>query len=71
VLRPAAQLADRVRAGAGWARGHPAWLALAGAAALGVLAARPKRALSLGLQIWSGWQVVQRARPALRALLGR
>jgi len=71
VMRPALHLADRVRAGAGWARGHPAWLALAGAAALGVVAARPRRALSLGLKIWSGWRVFQRVRPALRALLGR
>ncbi|MDR0275416.1 MAG: hypothetical protein LBI48_08785 [Burkholderiaceae bacterium] len=70
VMRPALHLADRVRAGAGWARGHRAWLALAGAAVLGALAARPRHALSLGLRVWSGWQLLRRVRPVL-ALFGR
>ena len=71
VMRPALRLADHVRAGAGWARGHPAWLALAGAALLGALAARPRHALSLGLRIWSGWQMLRRSRPVVQALFGR
>jgi hypothetical protein len=71
IMRPALRLVDHVRAGAGWARGHPAWLALAGAAVLGALAARPRQVLSLGLRVWSGWQMLRRARPALRALFGQ
>lgn len=71
VLRPALRLADRARAGAGWASRHPAWLALAGGAALAALATRPKRALTLGLRAWSAWQVLQRVRPVFAALLGR
>jgi hypothetical protein len=63
VLNPALHLADRVRA-------QP-WLALAGAAALGALAARPKGAVLLGLRLWSGWQAVRRAKPLLYALFGR
>jgi len=71
VMRPALRLADRLRAGAHWALGHPAGLALAGAAVLGALAARPRQTLSLGLRIWSGWQMLRRARPVVRALLRR
>ncbi|MDR2154797.1 MAG: YqjK-like family protein [Burkholderiaceae bacterium] len=71
VLRPALRLADHVRVGASWAREHPEWLVLAGTAALGVLATRPKRALALGLRIWSGWQLIQRLRPVLGSWLRR
>jgi hypothetical protein len=71
VLHPALRLTDRVRAGADWAREHPEWMVLASAAALGVLAAQPRRALALGLRIWSGWQLIERARPVLRALFGK
>ena len=70
-LRPALRLADRARAGAGWARRHPAWLAAAGGAALGVLATRPKRALALALRAWSAWRVLRRFKPALAFLLER
>lgn len=71
VLRPALRLADRARAAAGWARRHPAWLALAGAAALGVLGARPRRMLTLGLRAWSAWQALRRLKPVLAFLLER
>jgi len=71
VMRPALRLADHVRVGVGWVRGHPAGLALMGAALLGALAARPRQALSVGLRVWSGWQMLRRTRPVVRALFGR
>lgn len=71
VARPALRLADRVQAGTGWMRSHPELLAVAGAAVLGAVVVRPRRALSLGLRLWSGWQVFQRVRPLVNALMGR
>ena len=41
------------------------------ASVLGAVVVRPRRALSLGLRLWSGWQVFQRVRPLVNALMGR
>ncbi|MDR2128303.1 MAG: hypothetical protein LBP52_04480 [Burkholderiaceae bacterium] len=72
VLRPAARLADSVQNGVGWAKSHPQWLALAGAAVLlGTMAVRPRRVLALGLRAWSGWQMFRKIKPVAMALMGR
>lgn len=69
VLRPALRAADRVRGGVDRVREHPGvWLVLAAALA-GAAVVRPRAVMRLGLRAWSGWVMVRRARPLLRAVL--
>jgi len=74
VLRPGLRLADRVRSGMQSVRKlnhrHHS-LMLLGAALLGVTLSRPRAALTLGLRLWSGWQVLRRVQPVVGSLWRR
>ena len=66
VLNPALHAADTARGVGDWVRANP--LVLVGGA-FALLALRPRRMLSLGLRLWSGWRVVSRVSPLLSLLL--
>ncbi len=67
-LKPAFQASDRVAEGVRWVRGHPALVAVAGAALLGALAARPGAFMRLGTRAFAAWQLFQRVQPMVRTL---
>ncbi|MDR0457584.1 MAG: YqjK-like family protein [Burkholderiaceae bacterium] len=71
VLRPAVRAADKVHAGARWARRNPVWLLLGAAALTGVALTRPRAALRLAGRAWSGWLLLRRAWPVAASLLRR
>jgi hypothetical protein len=71
VFRPALHAADKVRAGAQWARRNPAWMLLSAAALAGMAVVRPRAALRLTGRVWSGWQLFNRVRPLVTGLLRR
>lgn len=69
VLGPALRTADRVRGGVERVREHPGvWMVLAAVLA-GAAVVRPRAVMGLGLRAWSGWLMVRRAQPLLRAVL--
>lgn len=68
VLQPWLGTVDRVRSAAHWLQRHPLWVAGLVAA---LVVARPSRAITLGLKLWSGWQMWQRVRATLGGLLRR
>lgn len=68
VLQPWLGAADRVRSATHWLQQHPLWVAGLVAA---LVVARPRRAVALGLKLWSGWQMWQRVRAALDGPLRR
>lgn len=58
VLRPPLAAADQVLAGVRWLRAHPQWVGV-GVAVLVVW--RPRRAWRVGIRLWAGWRLWQRA----------
>ena len=72
VFRPVFKATDRVRGGVrtiGNARNQHALMLLAGSAVVGALLVRPRSAVSLGLRVWSGWQMFRRLRPVVNGVL--
>lgn len=60
-LVPWLQAADTVRAVGRWVACNPLWV---GVAVATMAVVRPRRTLSLGLRLWTGWQWWNRARGA-------
>ena len=69
--KPAFRAADRVADGVGWVKAHPGLVAVAAAALLGAVVARPRTFVRLGSRAIATWQVVQRAQPMVRAFMRR
>lgn len=67
-FQPAFHASDRVAEGVRWMRRNPALVALAGAAVLGALAARPGAFVRLGTRAFAAWQMFQRVQPMVRTL---
>ncbi len=69
--KPAFRAADRVGDGLSWVKAHPGLVAVAGAALLGAVVARPRAFMRLGSRAFAVWQVVQRTQPMVRAFMRR
>lgn len=72
VFRPLFQATDRVRGGVHSvrnARNNHALLLLAGSALAGAFLARPRVAATVGMRLWSGWQMFRRVRPLVNTVL--
>ena len=69
--RPVFNAADRVADGVRWVKHNPALLALAAAALVGAVAARPRAFVRLGTRAFAAWQMFQRVQPVVRTLLRR
>lgn len=66
--RGAFNAADHVAEAVQWVRQNPTIVALAGAAVLGAVAARPGAFVRLGTRAYAAWRVFQRVQPMLRGL---
>ena len=69
--QPVFRAADRMGEGLNWVKAHPGLVAVAGAALLGAVIARPRAFMRLGTRAFAAWQVVQRAQPMVRAFTRR
>lgn len=70
-LKPAFRASDRFADGVDWVKHNPAILAVAGAAVVGAVLARPRSVARLGTRAFALWQVFQRVQPLVRSMMRR